>query len=172
MFQTLKHHITGSVDSYRFSQEVSKEEATLLCMGLYLNRSEEKGVGERGVSTCGLGWKEGEDVWTCCPGLRWWEELKIKDLRPELRILERWHKATLWAAGPVHPPGGLGLGLSLGLCKILLSLPDCWANSARCVDPSWRNKDIWKNKQNKNNNRSENSVICPELIGKLHDAIL
>lgn len=125
-----------------------REETTLLCVGQYLNGSEEKGVGEREVSTCGPRWKEGEDIWTCCPGLRWVEEMEIGDLRPvSSLILELWQEATLWAAGPEHLPGGLGLGLSLGLCKMLLSLPDFWANSVRCVDLSWRDKDIWKRKK-------------------------
>lgn len=52
-FQTLKHQInapgllvdrTGCVDSYRFFREVPKEETTLLCVGQYLNGSEEEGV--------------------------------------------------------------------------------------------------------------------------------
>lgn len=137
-----------------------REETTLLCVGQYLNGSEEKGVGEREVSTCGPRWKEGEDIWTCCPGLRWVEEMEIGDLRPvSSLILELWQEATLWAAGPEHLPGGLGLGLSLGLCKMLLSLPDFWASSVRCVDLSWRDKDIKKKR-----NRCENRLLCPENL--------
>lgn len=138
----------GSVDSYRFFREVPKEETTPLCVGQYLNGSEEEGVGEREVLIRGPRWKEGEDIWTCCPGLRWGEELEIGDLRPVgSLILELWQEATLWAAGPEHLSGGLGLGLRLGLCKILLSLPDFWANSIRCVALSWRDKDTWKRKK-------------------------
>lgn len=53
---------TGAVDSYRFFQEVPNEETTLLCVGLYLKGSGEEGVGQRGVSSRGPGWKEGEDI--------------------------------------------------------------------------------------------------------------
>lgn len=67
-----------------------RKDRALLCVGQYLNSSEEEGVGDREVTTRGPGWKEGGDIRVCCPGLRLGEELSMGHLRPVCGlILER-----------------------------------------------------------------------------------
>lgn len=76
MYQMSKHEIiftsgpgkimmesVGSVDTYRFFQDVAEEETTLLCVGQCLSVLEEDRVGEKEVSTpgpffSGLRWRE------------------------------------------------------------------------------------------------------------------